>query len=260
MKKILSLLLAATLASAALADQAPLFNATLTIGKEHRFVLMSEAGKTSSFLRLGETFDGYKLKDYDTKTGELTLEKDGKATKLTLMADASNSGVAATSTPATITDATAVLNAMNFREMMDKTMAGVKKQQSKMVDGMMAQMMGPGMKPEDKEAVVAFQKRVIDEMMSAVTGADMQADVAKAYSEVFSKEQLGELANFYSSPLGKTFADKQPELAEKMNAAMMPRMMSVMPKVQQMSRDFAQEMKAKKAAAADGAGASAPKP
>ncbi len=248
MKKLLSLLLAGALASAAYAaDSVPLFNAVLAIGKDHRFVLVSGAGKSSSFLRVGESFDGYTIKDYDAKTGELTLEKDGKATKVTLAADAANPGVAATaSTPATIADAKAVLDTMHFSEMMDKTLAGVKKQQMKMVDGMMAQFGGMG---ANKEDVVAFQKKLINEMMSAVTGDDMKEDVAKVYADVFTKEQLQELGNFYASPLGQAFSDKQPELAEKMNAVMMPRMMAVMPKIRQMSQEFAQEMNAKREAA-----------
>ena len=36
------------------ADALPLFNATLTVGKEHRFVLIDSAGKASSFLGIGD--------------------------------------------------------------------------------------------------------------------------------------------------------------------------------------------------------------
>jgi hypothetical protein len=227
------------------ADALPVFNATLTMGKESRFVLVNAAGKTSSFLGLGETFDGYKLKSYDAKSGVLEVERDGKVSRLTIVADAAVKN-APTVTRATIEDATAVLNAMNFEQMMDKTMAGAKKQQAAMVDKMMGQMGGPGV---DREAVVEFQKKVMNEMMSAVTGADMKNDMARVYSDVFTKEELQQLGAFYASPLGQAFSDKQPVLAEKMNEVMMPRMMAVMPKVQQMAKEFQMQQKAKRDAA-----------
>ena len=237
------------------ADTLPLFNATLAIGREHRFVLVDSTGKTSSFLKLGEGFAGYTLKDYDTKTGELSLERGGKISKVTLVADAAAVNAPA-KTPATIADATALLNAMNFEQMMDKTMAGIKKQQAAMAEKMTMQMAGPN---ADREAITSFQKKIFDEMMSALTGAEVKADIAKAYTEVFTKEEMQALAGFYSSPTGQMFSEKQPILAEKMNEAMMPRMMAAMPKVQQMAKDFAAEQKAKKAAAG-GRAAPAPAP
>ncbi|HUR57370.1 MAG TPA: DUF2059 domain-containing protein [Opitutaceae bacterium] len=249
MKKILPLLLAFFAAAVlSAADSVPLFNATLTVGKEHRFVLANATGKTSQFLRIGESFDGYSIKAYDAKSGVLDLERDGKITKVTLVADAAATNVPL-ATPATLADATAVLNAMNFEQMLDKTMAGVRKQQAAGMGQMMGKMMPPNADAETKEAIVAFQKKVMDEMMGGVTGENMKDDVAKIYSEVFTKEELRDLGAFYQSPVGKTFSDKQPDLAEKMNGLMMTRMMGAMPKVQQMMQDFGREMQAKKAAA-----------
>jgi len=232
------------------ADALPVFNATLTMGKESRFVLVNGAGKTSTFLGLGETFDGYKLKSYDAKSGVLEVERDGKVSRLTLVADAAVKN-APPVTRATIEDATAVLNAMNFEQMMDKTMEGAKRQQIAMVDKMMGQMTGPG---TDREAVAEFQKKVMNEMMSAISGADIKNDMARVYSDVFTKEELQQLGAFYASPLGQTFSDKQPVLAEKMNEVIMPRMMAAVPKVQQMAKEFGMQQKAKREAAAGAAG------
>lgn len=259
MKKLALLLLAALLPLAArAADARPVFNATLSTGKEHRFVLLSAAGKPSSFLRLGDTFEGYTLKTYDAKGGTLVVEKDGEAATLNLAADAAV-GNAPAITPATVADATTVLDAMNFEEMLDKTMVGLRKQQADGVGQMMNRMLPPGADQETKEAVIAFQKKILEEMMSGMTGADMKEDVAKIYSEVFTKEELQALGSFYQSPLGKTFSDKQPALTEKMNGVMMQRMMTAMPRVQKMMQEFGAQMQARKAAAA-GAPAPAPAP
>ncbi len=251
MTTLRSFLLVAALATALqAADQVPLFNATLAVGKEHRFVLMSPGGKASSFLRLGESFDGYVLKNYDAKSGELTLEKEGKSVKLTLVADAANAAVAQATTKATLADATALLDTMNFEQMLDRTMVGLRKQQAASIGQMTGRMLPANADPEVKEAVAAFQKKIVDELMGGLTGADLKQDVAKIYSEVFTKEELQALGGFYQSPVGKAFSDKQPELAEKMNGVMMTRMMTAMPRVQQMQQAFQQEMRAKREAAA----------
>lgn len=249
MKSRLALLVFALAAAipARAADAAPLFNATLSIGKDHRFVLVNAKGESSGFLAIGQSFDGYKIKAYDAKAAALDLERDGKVTRVTLVADAKVQHKDAAPARGTLADAEAVLTAMRFEQMMEKTMAGVRKQQTSMMDRMMGQMMTAG---TERDAAVAFQKKMIDELMSAMNFSEMKGEVAKIYSETFSKDQLEALGAFYQSPAGQAFSDKQPEIAVKMNELMTPRIMAAMPKIQQMAREFAEEQKAKKAAAA----------
>ncbi len=83
---VLLALFSATVLRAAAA--LPLFNATLSLGNEHRFVLVDALGKTSAFLTLGESFDGHRLQSYDPKTGVLVLERDGVRSPVTLVPDA----------------------------------------------------------------------------------------------------------------------------------------------------------------------------
>ena len=98
--RLILLALASTLALRA-ADTLPIFNATLTVGKEHRFILVS-GSKTSTFLKLGENFEGYTLKAFDAKTATLDLEHEGKIAHVTLAADAAvESGGAAAAAPVT---------------------------------------------------------------------------------------------------------------------------------------------------------------
>lgn len=84
------LIIALTLALSAWADgEVPRFNATLTVGQEHRFVLLSQAGKASPWLKLGESFDGFQIKAFDQAASTLELERAGEVVRVTLMADAS---------------------------------------------------------------------------------------------------------------------------------------------------------------------------
>lgn len=250
----LTLLALASAIALRAADALPLFNATLTVGKEHRFVLVDATGKASSFLRIGEKFDGFTLKSYDAKTGALELERDGKVSRVTLVADAAvGSGGAAPAMPATIADANAVLNKMRFEEMMDRVIAQQRKAMAGNFEQMSARMIAQG---ADKQEVAAHQKKMMDEIMSAMEPQLLKEEMAKIYSEVFTKPELDGMAAFYSTPLGEAISSKQPDVQEKLGAVIQKRMMEIMPRVQQMGREFAAQQKAKKEAA----GGAAPVP
>jgi hypothetical protein len=225
------------------ADALPQFNATLTVGKEHRFVLVDANGKSSAFLSLGESFAGYKLKSYDPREGALELERDGRVSRVKLVADAAVTHALATPLPATIADANVVLNKMRFEEMMDRIIAQQRKAMGVNFEQMTSRMVQQGV---DKQEVAAFQKRLMDEVMSAMEPQQMKADMARIYSEVFTKQELDGMAAFFSTPLGEMMSAKQPDVQEKLQAAVQGRMMEVMPRVQQMGREFAAQQKEKK--------------
>jgi hypothetical protein len=235
------------------AESVPLFNATLTVGKVHRFVLVDGQGKASAFLELGESFAGYKLKAYEAKTGVLQLERDGRMHSVTLVADAPTKDAPPPPMPATIADAEAVLNKMHFDEMIERTLA----QQKKMVAGQFqqvgAQMTKQGVDPAE---AAAFQKRLTDEVFAIFDPKQLKSDVSKIYSEVFSKQELDQLGSFFTTPLGEMLATRQPAVQEKLGVVMQSRMAEIMPRMQKLGAEFAAQQKEKKAAA----GGAAPAP
>ncbi len=256
----LRLLLAAFLTAAALqaAENPPAFNAIMTMGREHRFVLVSDAGTASSWLKIGGNFEGYVLKGYDEKTGNLAVEgADGKVTELKLVADAAtqSGGAVLPATPATLAEAESVLKTMHFDEMMAKIIEQQKKAMGPALQRMMAGMKVP---PEDRARFAEMQKKIMDETMDTLAGADMQGAVARIYSQVFSKEELDSLGAFYSTPAGQAMVAKQPQVQEAMMKEMMPVMQQLGPKLQKMAQDYAAEKAAAKAAAAPAAAPAAP--
>jgi hypothetical protein len=246
---ILTFLLAVSLPAA---DTVPLFNATLTMGKEHRFVLIDSLGKTSSFLALGESFAGYKLKGYDPKAGVLELERDGQVHRVSLVADAATKDAPPPPMPATIADAETVLNKMHFEDMMERALA----QQKKMIAGQFQQiatrMVAQGVDPVD---AAAFEKKLSDEVMTILDPKQLKKDVTKIYSEVFTKQELDQVGAFFTTPLGEMLSAKQPVVQEKLGTVIQGRMAEVMPRVQKMGAEFAAAQKAKAAA-----GGTAPAP
>jgi hypothetical protein len=248
MKLHIALLVALVAVALRAADRAtPLFNAVLSMGKEHRFVLVDSQGKASSFLALGESFAGYLLKGYDAKSGVLELEQDGRMHRLTLVADAAVKDAPLPSVPATIADAEAVLNKMHFDEMIERALA----QQKKMVAGQFQQVGARMMAREgvDPAEAVAFQNRLADEVFAIFDPKLLKADVAKIYSEVFTKQELDQLGAFYTTPLGEMLTAKQPAVQEKLGTVMQGRMAEIMPRIQKIGAEFAAQQKAKREAA-----------
>ncbi len=255
--KLIVLLVGLVIATVVHAAEAlPKFNATLTVGREHRFVLIDSAGKTSSFLGLGESFAGYKLKAYDAKTGALDLERDGKVSRVTLVADAAVANAAPAALPATIADAQGVLNKMNFEEMMDRTLQGQRKVLATQFQRMTAQLTHQGADPAE---VAAFHKSLTDEIFSALDAKTLKNDVSKIYSEVFTKQELHDMSAFYSTPLGQMLTTKQMDVQEKLGAVIQGKMAEMMPRVQKLGQDFAAQQKAKRQAAG-GVAPAAPAP
>jgi hypothetical protein len=254
--KLKSLLLALVTAAAAFAaDSTPIFNAILSTGTDQRFVLVSGSGSTSSWLKLGETFDGYALKSYDPTTGMLELSRNGTSTKVPLVNGAGVAVSNKTATPATLADAEEVFRVMRFDEMMNKMLDQQKKAMAPMFQQMIS---GKNMSADDKVAYGAFQQKVMDEMMGTMLNPEVRQDMAKIYSQIFTKEELTGLTAFYVTPTGQALLAKQPEIQQKMMSVITPRMMAVMPKIQQMGKDFSAEMQARKEANAGAAAKSNP--
>jgi hypothetical protein len=231
--RLLVLSLLTTLALHA-ADAVPVFNATLVMGRDTRFLLLNATGKSSPWLKVGDAFDGFTVKAYDAKASALDLERDGKITRVTLVSDAAVGNAPAAPAPATIADAEAVLKVMRFDDMIRKIADGQVKSMAPMFKQMTAQMQARGI---DADRIAAFQQKMSEAIMGVMTDPATQEAMTKAYSEAFTKEELNGLAAFYSTPIGQSLIEKQPEVSQKLNASLMPRMMQVMQGMQKSAMD-----------------------
>jgi hypothetical protein len=251
MPRSLPVLLLLTLGTALAADAGPPpeLRGEITTGDDHRFALALPGGSQTAWVGIGETFEGWKVTDYNPAGDSLVLSKDG--TEATVRLSTSIITTAATlgsttaapaaqshgATKATLADAEEVLDKMKFDQMMGLMMEQQKKVATSMVKQLAAQAGVAGTSAEDQ----AFQGQLMETMFAELTPAAMRGDIARAYSEVFTKEELQGLANFYTSPTGQALVGKQAEISQRMMALMTPHLLAAMPKVQQMARDFAAE-------------------
>jgi hypothetical protein len=243
--RILSVALLA-LGTAFAAEPAPFqLKGVLNTGKEKLFGLSTETGDNSAWVPLGKGFQGYTLKSYDEAKSLLLFEHDGKTYELALATAKIATADAAKGTPATIADASAVVDRMRFEEMITKSLDGQKKAMANM-SKQMAKQMGAQIDPKDFEE---YQSKVMDTMLEAMNPAQMKNEMAEIYAQTFSKEELRAMGDFYATPAGQSLIDKQPAVQEKLQGLMMPRIMSAMPKIQQMGMEFGKQQKAKAEAA-----------
>lgn len=227
----------AVAATAFAAELTPTFNAVLTMGGQHRFVLTTAAGASSKWLELGEAFEEHTLKDFDAKTNELILEKEGVTRKIALVHAAIGEGgaSAAPATPATLADAEAMLQAMRFDEMMAKMAAQQKEAMRPIFEQQASRMRIP---EDQREKFAELQAKIMDETLGVMAGTEMREAIAQLYSEVFSKEELAAMSSFHSTPAGQALIDKQPLVQQRMMEIMMRRMSEIGPRMQALTEQF----------------------
>jgi hypothetical protein len=232
----------------------PVLRGVLVTCTEKLFSL-SIPGSQPAWVEVGKTFEGWKVAEYREASRSLVLTRDG-VEKVLPLADSVIGASELAGTAASLEDAEQLLNQMRFDEMMTKTIEQQKDAMVKMMGQMFKGQTAKG--GPDAAEFEELQRKTMDVMFEAMDLPGMKKDVAKIYSETFTKEELRAQADFYGTAGGKAMLDKQPQMQEKMMALMGPRMMAAMPKVQALGQDFAKQMAAKKAAAAAAAKAAIP--
>jgi hypothetical protein len=138
-------------------------------------------------------------------------------------------------------DAEAVLAAMHYDEMMGKGLNQQKQAALAYTRQMLTKMNLSGTSPQDMEA---FEHKALDAAWAGLTPEEIHADAVQIYSEVFTTDELHAMADFYRSPAGQSMMAKQPQVQQKIMAVIRPKMMLVMPKIQQMMHDFVTQQQA----------------
>lgn len=91
--------------------------------------------------------------------------------------------------------------------------------------------------PEDRHVK---SERHMQEVATAIkevlTWERMRDQFIVVYAEVFTEQELRELADFYTSPIGKKYVEKQPEMAQAAMAITGEMMRELMPRIREISR------------------------
>jgi uncharacterized protein len=128
---------------------------------------------------------------------------------------------------------------------------------SEQMDGMFAGMLkkqldGQELTPEQQRAIEERQLAARNEIKDLLSWDSMERLYLKVYSETFTQAEVDGMIGFYSSPTGQAVIAKLPLATKNSMAEMQQRVQQMMPKLQQMAKDAAEQVKAQATAKKSG--------
>jgi uncharacterized protein len=239
-KTILFLTVLAAACVSVSADTVPVhFRGVLNLGNAEHFSLATEGGGKTAWVSVGDSFDGYEIARYDADDNVLVVTKDGREYRIGL---AGATVAAAPGEPARaglpFEEAAELMRNMKFSEMMSQSI----EQQKEMMGKMFRQMAEQSGRPVNEEEL-AIQTRFMSSFLDLIDWDGMEEDMARAYGETFTREELKGLIDFYSTTSGQAFINKQGELGQRMSESMQPRIMGAFSKMQPLIQEMEREAK-----------------
>ena len=80
-------------------------------------------------------------------------------------------------------------------------------------------------------------------MLTEMNWDSMKDAYITVYTEAFTEKELGELLEFYRSPIGKKFVEQQPAIVQKSMEIGQKKMLEILPKLQEMTASFMEKHK-----------------
>jgi hypothetical protein len=148
----------------------------------------------------------------------------------------------------------AMLAAVHFDETMDQALSRQKQIYLGKTRQMMANLSLPGMPPAEMQAA---SQKILDAAWAKLNLKEVHAIAARNYGAMFTPQELRAIADFYNTPAGQAYLEKQPETQQNIVAAIRPHLTQVMHAIQIMVYDYTTEQRAKARRAAAEASAKA---
>ena len=97
--------------------------------------------------------------------------------------------------------------------------------------------------PEDKKTIIQkYNQKIVETLRQEMQWEKMKEDFVALYLNVYTEEEIRELTEFYSSPLGQKMLDKMPELMQASLQISQSMLQQTLPKIQQLSQEMAREL------------------
>lgn len=134
-----------------------------------------------------------------------------------------------------------LLGLMDVDKAMEQSFASIREMQGAMTKRFVKNA-------KDQELAIKNQQKIMDLMQKELSWEKLRPEFEKLYAETYSVEELSGLIEFYQSPIGKKFIQKQPEMQKKSMLMMQQLLMRIMPKIQAMTKAMQEEIIAAKKA------------
>ncbi len=103
---------------------------------------------------------------------------------------------------------------------------------------------GKSVSAEQQQTIDKMRQKISDMMKETFTWESMEPAYLEIYGKSFSQAEIDSMISFYGSPAGHAVVVKLPLVMQNTMGVMQQRMQALMPKIQQMAKDAAAEIKA----------------
>jgi len=132
---------------------------------------------------------------------------------------------------APLVDASSLEKAEELMQLME-IRKNIDASQAQITDMMSQMIASQGLSEEETQEAIQLSKQSMDSTFEAMKEIDWEKMFGEIYASVFSEEEIQGLIDFYKSPVGQKFLEKQPELMAATMQKMQGEMMKIMPQIQ----------------------------
>jgi uncharacterized protein len=134
-----------------------------------------------------------------------------------------------------------------------KLVEAIPEQVDKMMTATLQQrLQGQSLSAEQQQAIDAMRAKVAALMKDELDWSVMEPIYVKIYEDTFSQSEIDGMVAFYRSPTGHAIIQKLPLVMQSAMTLVQQRMASLMPRIQEMARETAAQIKTQSAADAKG--------
>lgn len=133
-----------------------------------------------------------------------------------------------------------LLDVMQVRQIVQTMSAQVDSMFDNMVN---KELEGQNITPEQQKQIDARRDAARDMVKNLLSWDSMESLYLKVYGETFSQQEIDGMTAFYTSPTGQAVIAKMPLATRNSMSEMQQRVRDMIPKIQQMAREAADEVK-----------------
>lgn len=229
-------------------DSGIVLRGVLDMGSKQLFSVSTAGGASTAWVKIGDGFGEYEIVSYDPEKQVLTVVRDEQEIKVPMAGVSQAAAHPEGTMDERIAEARRIMHVMNFEETLDRTIEAQMKGMTNVMRQQMQQM-SPG--EEVDEELLNFQMKAMEEMFADVDWSTIKEGLINVYAEVFTKDELTGIVDFYATPAGQASLDKAPELNMKTMEIMTPMIMDASKNMQEKMVKFYQDRQQKANAATE---------
>lgn len=134
-----------------------------------------------------------------------------------------------------------LLEAMNSKNLLDTYMTQI---QSTVRDSMQQAGAGQQINAKQQKILDDFQAKVFGMVKEQLNWADLEPTILEVYRKTFSQSEVDGMLKFYRSAAGQAVIAKMPTVTQQTMASVQGRMKTITPKLVQLEKDTATQVKA----------------